>query len=166
MILQKEELEEQLRSLADKYKQKRREMKQLQEDLKNMEEALTSLIQDENSCEELIQEKSNKILQLDKDLRELGEKLERANKQLFTLIRDLRRSRNTEDPTIEEKDYKVKDLITFNIKKAKDLISITEQYPLLRQTLQILFAQVSWTLNSFTKSITSINKCPGLIRQI
>ncbi len=140
--MQKEELEQQLRSLSDTYKHKRKQMKQLQEDVQIMEEAYNSMNSDERNYEELILDKQNKIVQLEKDVEQLKEKIERATKQLLTFSRDLRKTRNTVDPTIEEKDFKLRDLWDFNKNKAKELIDISNQYPLMQQTLNILFAQV------------------------
>jgi chromosome segregation ATPase len=140
--LQKEELEQQLRSLSDTYKHKRKQMKQLQEDVQIMEEAYNSMNGDERNYEELILDKQNKIVQLEKDIEQLKEKIERATKQLLTYSRDLRKSRNSIDPTIEEKDFKLRDLWDFNKNKARELVDISNQYPLMQQTLNILFAQV------------------------
>ena len=56
-MMHKEELDQQLRSLSDTYKQKRRQMKQLLEDVQNMEDAYNSMNNDERNYEELIQDK-------------------------------------------------------------------------------------------------------------
>lgn len=141
-LLEKEELEEQLRAISDKYKQKRRQMKQLQEDVKNMEDAFVSMNQDEANFRQLFDEKQAKISQLDKECKDQEEKLERAKKQLITFIRDIRRAKNTQSPTLEEKDYKAKDIANFNLKKSRELFNIGAQYPSLHQTLNILFSQV------------------------
>ena len=141
-VLQKEELEQQLRSLSDTYKHKRKQMKQLQEDVQIMEEAYNSMNIDERNYEELIQDKVNKTIQLEKDIEQIKEKLERATKQLITYSRDLRKSKNTVDPTSEEKDFKLRDLWDFNKKKISELVDISTQYPLIQHTLTILFAQV------------------------
>ena len=128
--------------MSDTYKHKRKQLKQLQEDVQIMEEAYNSMNTDERNYEELIMDKQNKIIQLEKDIEQVREKLERATKQLFTYSRDLRKSKNTVDPTNEEKDFKLRDLWDFNKNKAKELVDISNQYPLMQQTLHILFAQV------------------------
>lgn len=142
-MAQKEELEQKLRSLSDTYKHKRKQMKQLEDDLRNMEEAYTSLTSDERSYEQLIAEKLNAIIQTEKDIEQLKEKLERAAKQLINYSRDLRRTKGTDAPTIEEKDFQLRDLWDFNKNKAKELYDLAKQYPLLEQTLNILFAQAN-----------------------
>ena len=142
-VLQKEELEQQLRSLSETYKHKRKQLKQLQEDVQIMEEAYNSMNTDEGNYEELIVDKQNKIIQLEKDIDQIKEKLERATKQLLTYSRDLRKTRSTVEPTIEEKDFKLRDLWDFNKNKARELADISNQYPLMQQTLNILFAQAN-----------------------
>ena len=117
-------------------------MKQLEEDLKNMEEAYNSMNIDERNYEEYINDKMNKIIQTDKDTQQLQEKIERAAKQLINYSRDLRRAKNSDGPTLEEKDFKLRDLWDFNKNKAKELVDISLQYPILQQTLNILFNQL------------------------
>lgn len=140
--MQKEELDQQLRSLSDTYKHKRRQMKQLLEDVQNMEDAYNSMNNDERNYEELIQDKFNKCVQAEKDIDQIREKLERATKQMLNYSRDLRKSKQVQGATLEEKDFKLRDLWDFNKNKAKDLVDISIQYPLLQQTLNILFSQV------------------------
>ncbi|CAF0859941.1 unnamed protein product [Brachionus calyciflorus] len=151
-LIQKEELEQQLRSLSDTYKNKRKLMKQLEEDLQRMEDAYNSMNNDERTYEEYIEDKKNKILQAEKDIEQLKEKIERATKQMITYSRDLRRSKNSDGPTLEEKDFKLRDLWDFNKNKAKELIDISLQYPLLQQTLNLLFAQANIPVQGGTGS--------------
>jgi DNA repair ATPase RecN len=141
-LIQKEELEQQLRALADTYKLKRKQMKQLEEDLQNMEDAYSSMNSDEKNYEDYISDKLNKIIQAEKDIDQVKEKIERATKQLIKFSSDLRKTRNTTTKTLEEKDFELRDLWDFNKNKAKELVEISNQYPLLKQTLSILFAQV------------------------
>jgi archaellum component FlaC len=129
--------------LADTYKLKRKQLKQLEEDLQNMEDAYNSMNVDEKNYEEYISDKLNKIIQAERDIEQIKEKIERATKQLIKLSNDLRKSRNVITQTLEEKDFHLRDLWEFNKNKAKELVDISLQYPLLKQTLNILFAQVN-----------------------
>ena len=107
-----------------------------------MEDAYNSMNNDERNYEELIQDKINKIMQAQKDVDQIKEKIERATKQVINYSRELRKSRNVQSPTLEERDFKLRDLWEFNKNKAKELVDVSLQYPLLQQTLNILFAQV------------------------
>ena len=141
-MMQKDELEQQLRSLADTYKYKRKQYKQLQEDLHNMEDAYNSLNKDERTYEAYIAEKTNKVIQTQKDIDQLKEKMERAVKALILRSRELRRAKNSDGPTQEERDFKLRELKEFNNKKVKELVEISMQYSTLQQTLSLLFNQV------------------------
>jgi uncharacterized protein (DUF3084 family) len=107
-----------------------------------MEEAFNSLNNDERTYEEFIADKTSKLVQAQRDIEQLREKLERAAKQLATVSRDLRRAKNTDEPTAEEKDFKLRELADFNKSKAKELVEISNQYPNMQQTLSLLFTQV------------------------
>ncbi len=157
-MLQKEELDQQLRSLSDTYKHKRKQMKQLLEDVQNMEDAYNSMNNDERNYEELIQDKFNKIVQAEKDIDQIKAKLERATKQILSYSRDLRKSRNVQGPTLEERDFKLRDLWDFNKNKAKELVDISIQYPLLQQTLSILFGQANIPMSSSKAASTNSSR--------
>ncbi len=157
-MMQKEELDQQLRSLSDTYKHKRKQMKQLLEDVQNMEDAYNSMNNDERNYEELIQDKFNKIVQAEKDIDQIRAKLERATKQILSYSRDLRKSKNVQGPTLEERDFKLRDLWDFNKNKAKELVDISIQYPLLQQTLSILFGQANIPLSSSKAGSTNSSR--------
>ena len=61
---EKQQLEEQHRAVMDKYKYKRRQIRELQEDLQTMSHTLDNLCRDEDAYNELAEEKQNKILQV------------------------------------------------------------------------------------------------------
>lgn len=111
----------------------------------HMEQAYTEINIDVGNLSENISEKVNKIIQAEKDLEQLQEKIERASRQLINYSRELRRARNTENSTLEERDFKLRDLWDFNRNKAKELVEISRQYPLIQQTLNLLFNQVNRT---------------------
>ena len=150
-VVHKDELDQQLRSLADTYKLKRRQLKQLEDDYRNMEDAYSSMNADERAYEETLTDKYNKIVQTRKDIEQLGEKIERATKQLLKLSSDLRKAKGSDEaaaaapppPTHEERDFDLRDLWDFNKNKAKELVDMSQQYPLLKQTLSLLFAQAN-----------------------
>ena len=79
---EKGQLEEQMRAVMDKYKYKRRQIRELQEDLQTMSNTLDNLSRDEMAYEEMIEEKQNKILQMNKELEDQRSKLERVSKQV------------------------------------------------------------------------------------
>lgn len=79
---EKQQLDEQMRAVMDKYKYKRRQIRELQEDLQTMSHTLDNLSRDEGAYQEMFEEKQNKILQLNKELDEQKAKLDRVVKQV------------------------------------------------------------------------------------
>lgn len=147
--VQKAELEQQLRTLGDTLRQKRKQYKQLSEDIRQMEETYSAISMDENAYDESVQEKSNRLVQLEKDLDTLREQIERAAKMTIKYARELRQSRQTNgEPTLEERDFKLRDLIEFNESKSRELVDIGKQNPLIQTTLNLLFNQVIILFNS------------------
>jgi UDP-glucose:O-linked fucose beta-1,3-glucosyltransferase len=54
---EKQQLDEQMRAVMDKYKYKRRQMRELQEDLQTMSNTLDNLNRDEDAYVEMVEEK-------------------------------------------------------------------------------------------------------------
>ena len=61
---EKQQLEEQHRAVMDKFKYKRRQIRELQDDLQTMSHTLDNLCRDEDAYVQMIDEKQNKILQV------------------------------------------------------------------------------------------------------
>ena len=61
---EKQQLEEQHRAVMDKFKYKRRQIRELQDDLQTMSHTLDNLCRDEDAYVEMIDGKQNKILQV------------------------------------------------------------------------------------------------------
>ena len=54
---EKQQLDEQMRAVMDKYKYKRRQIRELQEDLQTMSNTLDNLQRDEDAYVEMVEEK-------------------------------------------------------------------------------------------------------------
>lgn len=57
---EKQRLDEQLRAAMDKYKYKRRQIRELQDDLQTMSNTMENLTRDESAYEEMVEEKQVK----------------------------------------------------------------------------------------------------------
>ncbi|XP_060558012.1 coiled-coil domain-containing protein 39-like [Ruditapes philippinarum] len=99
---EKQQLDEQMRAVMDKYKYKRRQMRELQEDLQTMSNTLDNLNRDEDAYVEMVEEKKNKILQLNKELDDQRAKLERVTKQNLRYAKELRSAKKAKGETPEE----------------------------------------------------------------
>ena len=58
---EKQQLEEQMRAVMDKYKYKRRQIRELQEDLQTMSNTLDNLRRDEDAYADMVDEKKVNI---------------------------------------------------------------------------------------------------------
>ena len=110
--------------------------------MQHMEQAYSEINIDVENVSESLNEKSNKIVQVERDLEQLREKVEHATRKLINYSRKLRLAKSTDSPTLEELDFKLRDMWDFNRNKAKELADIGRQYPLIQQTLNLLFNQV------------------------
>lgn len=138
----KSQLEEQLRSVMDTYKYKRRQIRELQEDLQTMSSAMDTSMRDESAYQEMLQDRNNKIKQLEKDLVDQQGKLDRVYKQLGRCTREARSSRDRRTSMFEEKDMDVRELRERNKQLNKAICQVIEQYPDIHNTMDIYFQQI------------------------
>jgi len=130
----KMQLEEQLRAAMDKLKYKKRQMKELQEDLRVMQATAESLTVDENELVVTMEEKQRTIDSLQKELDVQEEKKERADKMTRKVIRDVKGSSTASKKSKKgfeegEADIKVRELRDFNNSLMKKLGLICRDYP-------------------------------------
>uniref|UniRef100_A0AAY5EDY0 Coiled-coil domain-containing protein 39 n=1 Tax=Electrophorus electricus TaxID=8005 RepID=A0AAY5EDY0_ELEEL len=106
-------LQEQKRAAEEKYKFKRRQIRELQEDIEVSEEAAQS-------------EKTNdvqaRILALSKDLTSQQDKLDRVAKQCKRLTKEIRSAKKTREETFEEQDIELRGLKDCNKTISKMLL--------------------------------------------
>ncbi|XP_070537855.1 coiled-coil domain-containing protein 39-like [Ptychodera flava] len=138
---EKQRFEEQMRAVMDKYKYKRRQIRELQEDLQTMSNTLDNLTRDENVYVEMIDEKQGKIAQLNKDLEEQKQKLDRAAKQTAKYARELRASKKSKGETQEERDFELRELRDFNKSTSRQIGEVVHNYPEIASTVHMLFTQ-------------------------
>ncbi|XP_074657844.1 coiled-coil domain-containing protein 39-like [Tubulanus polymorphus] len=139
----KQQVEEQLRAVMDKYKYKRRQIRELQEDLGTMSNTLDNLVRDENVYSEMIDEKKNRILQLNKEIDEQKTKLDRVSKVNTKYARDLRSAKKSKGETPEERDFNIRELRDFNKNVMKQIGEIISDNPDIAQTATMYFTQAN-----------------------
>ncbi|KAK7091050.1 coiled-coil domain-containing protein 39-like [Littorina saxatilis] len=136
-------LEEQMRAVMDKYKYKRRQIRELQEDLHTMSTTLENLSRDEDAYVGMIEEKKNKVLQLQKELEDQRVKLERVAKQTARYSRELRTAKKTKDKTPEERDFEIRELREFNKTVMKQIGEAVNQHPEITEAVNMYFSQAN-----------------------
>ncbi|XP_032985439.1 coiled-coil domain-containing protein 39 isoform X1 [Rhinolophus ferrumequinum] len=135
------QLEEQKRAVDEKYRYKQRQIRELQEDIKSMENTLEVIEHFTNNVKETLLEKQSYSLQLSKETEEQKPKLERVTKQCAKLTKEIRLLKNTKDETLEEQDIKLRELKQFHKIIDGMLVDVTEENAEIRIILQTCFQQ-------------------------
>ncbi|KAM9378594.1 LOW QUALITY PROTEIN: coiled-coil domain-containing protein 39 [Phaethornis superciliosus] len=138
---EKLKLEGEKRAADEKYRYKRRQIKELQENLQSMEKNFDTVLKQEALFQEQNKEKQALILQLNKDIEEQKPKLERVLKQCSRLSKEIRALRQTQTATQEERDIDLRELKSFNRTIDKLLAHVLESNPDLTTPFQIYFDQ-------------------------
>ncbi|OXB60825.1 hypothetical protein ASZ78_016553 [Callipepla squamata] len=143
---EKLKLEEEKRVADEKYRYKRRQVRELQEYLQSMEKNLDALLKQEAIFQEQNKEKEAVILQLNKDIEEQKPKLERVIKQCSRLSREIQSLKKTKTETHEEKDIDLRALKTFSKTINKLLVEVLNAHPDLTASFQKYFHQFNLEL--------------------
>ncbi|XP_068960908.1 coiled-coil domain-containing protein 39 isoform X2 [Petaurus breviceps papuanus] len=142
----KTKLEEQKRNVDEKYRYKRRQIRELQEDIQSMEntsEVLKNLI---NNYKERFAEKQVYAIELSNGTEEQKPKIERVKRQCTKLTKELRLIKKTEEPTLEEYDISLREIKDYNKTIDKLIVEATEENPELCGIFQTYFQQVGLEL--------------------
>ncbi|XP_020665130.3 coiled-coil domain-containing protein 39 [Pogona vitticeps] len=153
---EKLKLEEEKRAADEKYRYKRRQIKELQGDIQSMQSNLDMLLKDEALYKEKIAEKKAIVTRLSKEVDEQKPKLERVTKQVARLTREIRALKNTQSETQEEQDIDLRALKDFSRSVDKMLLDISEANPDLNTAFQRYFEQASIQLPSASCSRLSL----------
>uniref|UniRef100_A0A8C2D040 Coiled-coil domain-containing protein 39 n=1 Tax=Cyprinus carpio TaxID=7962 RepID=A0A8C2D040_CYPCA len=147
---EKLKLEEQRRAAEEKYKYKKRQTRELQEDIDSMSRTLGGLLQEEAVQKETIKRTQAHVLSLNNYILSKEEKLNRAIKQCAKYTREIRSAKNSEEKTFEERDIELRELRDVNKSVNKMLLEVMEENPDLSSALQIRFMQVQHDIGTIT----------------
>ncbi|NXD10380.1 CCD39 protein, partial [Nothocercus nigrocapillus] len=136
---EKLKLEEEKRAADEKYRYKRKQIKELQENLQSMEKGLDVILKQEALYQEQKKEKQAIILQLNKEIEEQKPKLQRVIKQCSRLSKEIQSLKKTKTETQEERDIDLRELKDFNRTIDKLLADILEANPDLTPPFQMYF---------------------------
>uniref|UniRef100_A0A8C5X1D0 Coiled-coil domain-containing protein 39 n=1 Tax=Malurus cyaneus samueli TaxID=2593467 RepID=A0A8C5X1D0_9PASS len=130
---EKLKLEKEQRDADEKYRNKKRQVKELQESLQSMKQRFEIVESQHALYEEQKKEKEAIILQLKKEIEEQKPKLERVIKQVCVS------ERKSETETQEERDINLRELKGFNRTINQVIIDIMEANPSLSTAFQKYF---------------------------
>ncbi|XP_068809992.1 coiled-coil domain-containing protein 39 isoform X2 [Struthio camelus] len=149
---EKLKLEEERRVADEKYRYKRKQIKELQESLQSTEKSFDMVLKQEALYQEQKKEKQAIILQLNKDIEEQKPKLERVIKQCSRLSREIQSVKKTKTETQEERDIDLRELKNFNRTIDKLLADVLEANPDLITPLQMYFHQSNLELPTISSA--------------
>ena len=138
---QKQRLEDQMRAVMDKYKYKRRQIRELQEDLGSMQNTVDDLTSDEQGLVQVITEKQAKVSNLHKEMDEQKVKMDRASREVSKIARTVRSAKKSRGELHEEKDMDLRELRDFNTRTMKQMGEALHNYPDLGPSVQMYFSQ-------------------------
>ncbi|KAJ7376952.1 Coiled-coil domain-containing protein 39, partial [Desmophyllum pertusum] len=138
---EKQRMEDQMRAVMDKYKYKRRQIRELQEDLGSMQSTLDNLTADEQGLVEVITEKQAKTTNLQKELDDQKIKKDRAAREGSKIARAVRSAKKSSGELHEEKDMDLRELREYNTRTMKQMGEVLHSHPDLGPSIQIYFSQ-------------------------
>jgi UDP-glucose:O-linked fucose beta-1,3-glucosyltransferase len=138
---EKEKLEEQLRAVMEKYKFKRRQIREVQEDLETMNTSLNALAKDEQDLVELFKERQNKMAHLENELNDQQTKQERTRKHNSRMVRDIRSAKKVKGETHEERDIELREIRDFNTDVMKQIGVVVQTHDDMSAATQLYFNQ-------------------------
>ncbi|XP_041946253.1 coiled-coil domain-containing protein 39 [Alosa sapidissima] len=145
---EKLKLEGEKRAAEDKYRLKRCQIKELQEDIQSMNNTLEILLQEETEQNGRTDETQSRILSLNMELASQKEKLDRVNKQCTKLTKEIRSTKQTTEKTFEERDVQLRELKDLNKKVNHMLLEAMDRSPDLESALVMYFTQANLLLPS------------------
>ncbi|GCC23219.1 hypothetical protein chiPu_0001613 [Chiloscyllium punctatum] len=148
-------LEEQKRAIDDKYRYKRRQIRELQEDIQCMMNTFDNLLREQSALHAMADEQHDKTKHLIKELDDQKLKLERVTKHCSKVVRDIRSAKKSPGQTQEEQDIDLRELRDFNKSLNKLLANAMDACPSLASDLQLYFDQAGLPLPSAPTSPSS-----------
>ncbi|XP_066457641.1 coiled-coil domain-containing protein 39 [Eleutherodactylus coqui] len=138
---EKIQLQEQKKAAEEKYRFKRRQIKEIQEDTQIMKNTFDSMMKEETLYQEKVNEMLPCITQLNKEMEDQKNKLERVMKQCFKLVKEIRSAKQSKGETKDERDINVRELRDFNKSINKMLARAMDDHPEITVPLQMYFQQ-------------------------
>ncbi|XP_063772396.1 coiled-coil domain-containing protein 39 [Pseudophryne corroboree] len=138
---EKMKLEEQKKAAEEKCRYKRRQIKELQEDMQIMKNTFDNMMKEESLYQEKVNGMRPCITQLKKETDDQKHKLERVMKQCSKLVKEIRSAKKSSGETQDEKDINIRDVRDFNRSINKMLAQSMVENPELAVPLQMYFQQ-------------------------
>lgn len=123
-----EQLEEKLRSVQEEIRHKRRQAKELTQDIQTMETTLENKIRENENLQEIMANKTKQLESAEKELDDLLIKIDRIKRQNARNISEIREAKQETSKTDEEVDIDLRGMINFNKSNITELTKIVQQF--------------------------------------
>ena len=141
MVEDKDKLEQQQKAALDKMKYKRRQLREIQNDLQSMQATMERIQNESHSMSALNDEKAKRLAMVQQEMIEQQDKIQRATKVVSREARSLRQSKQSSSQTIEERDFELRELRDFNRNIMKQLGDIINSAPAAGADILVMFKQ-------------------------
>ncbi|KAK0131179.1 Coiled-coil domain-containing protein 39 [Merluccius polli] len=144
---EKVRLEEQQRAVEEKHRYRRRQIRELQEDIQGMSRTMEMLGQEDRIERERTEDAQSRMAQLNKEVDSQNEKLSRVTKQCSKLTREIRSAnKSAAGRSFEERDIELREMRDFNRTVNRMLLEVVEEQPHLQASIQEYFLQANLPL--------------------
>ena len=149
-VEQRETNEAQLRAIEEKLRQKRRALKEIEEDFRSMQETLESLSREEAAAAAALEQRESACAAGKREIDELEGRAERASTMATRLARELRRGRAADEfgESEPERDIDVRDQQEFNRELFRQVGAVVEKHPEERPLVRLYFQQVCSSISN------------------
>ena len=164
----KEKLDQQQKAAIDKMKYKRRQLREIQNDMQSMQATMVRIQNESSSLSALNDEKSKRLAMVQQEMIEQQDKIQRATKVVSREARSLRQSKQSSSQTIEERDFELRELRDFNRNIMKQLAEIVNSTPSAGADVLVMFKQAgleappgSASSSRASSQLSSVRSDPG-----
>ncbi|CAD5118818.1 DgyrCDS7498 [Dimorphilus gyrociliatus] len=148
---EKQALDEQQRAVTDKYKYKKRQIREMSEDLRTMSSTLDNLCTEEEQISDMMDDMQRKKQKFNKELEEQKVRLERVTKQNNRLKKELKLKKDAP----EDKDIELRGAREFNKSVMNEIGEMVSQFPEMTDNIYTYFTQANLPPPSAPSSASS-----------
>ncbi|CAD5110940.1 DgyrCDS295 [Dimorphilus gyrociliatus] len=149
---EKQELEEQYRAAQDKFKYKKRLIRELTHDLKLMGNTIEELSIEGNHLSEMYEQNKKKMSQLNKEIYNQNESLDRVQRQTRNLNKVLKKGAKR---STEETDIELRGAREFNKSVMREINEVITQFPNMSNSAHAYFLSANLPPPSMTSTPAS-----------